>query len=217
MSEIILQVKTREIEKESNSELRNRGFIPAVLYGPETENLNLSVSEKELDSFLKSGHRTKPFVLKLDSSKSIDNVLLHELQRDSLRGKFSSVDFYQFDASKKIKVSIPIVLQGKAPTQDFGGVVVLNMNEIEIECLPVNIPNSVLVDVSVLSDFDATIYVKDLKFPVGVSCHIDSQTSVVSVSEPLKDEIPSSVAPVEAAVVAPVEAAAAEDKSGKSS
>lgn len=214
MSEIILEAKLREIEKESNEGLRGQGYIPAVLYGPKIENLNLSVFEKDFDVFLKSGHRTKPFVLKLNNDKIIKDVLLHEFQRDSLKNKALSIDFYQFDVSKKIKVFVPVVLNGKAPAQDLGGVVVLNMSELEIECLPVNIPDSIVVDVGVLSDFDATVYVKDLKLPQGVSCHIDPQTSVVSVSEPLKEEVVIAK-PVEETSPPTIEGAPKEEKSGK--
>ena len=201
MSEIVLQAKTRDIAKEKNSELRTRGYIPAVLYGPKTENVNLAVMDREFDGFLKSGHKTKPFSIKLDNGQSIKNILLQNFDQDTLKNKVLSIDFYQFDSAKKVKVSLPVSLEGKAPVLELGGVVVLNMNEIEVECLPVNIPDKISVDISVLVDFDSTIYVKDLKFPADVVCHIDPQTSVVSVSEPLKEEEPTPTPVVEGAVV----------------
>ncbi len=127
MSEIILQAKTRDVEKDSNSELRAENFIPAVLYGPKTENINMAVADREFRDFLKSGHKTKPFSLKLDSGQSIENVLLQNFDRDTLKNKVLSIDFYQFDSSKKVKVSLPVFLEGKAPVRDLGGVVVLSM------------------------------------------------------------------------------------------
>ncbi|HCI05189.1 MAG: 50S ribosomal protein L25 [Parcubacteria group bacterium GW2011_GWC1_45_9] len=187
MSEIILSAKTREI-KQGTDDLRNQGLIPAVLYGPKTENLNLTVSETDFSAFLKSGQRTKPFSLKLDGGKEIKNILLQDFVRDSLKSRILSIDFYQFDALKKVKVSLPIVLIGKAPAVELGGVIVQSMDEIEVECLPANIPEKLVVDISVLEDFDSTVYVKDLNLPKDVSCHIDPQTAVVSVSEPAKEE-----------------------------
>ncbi len=208
MSERTLQAKTRDIKKDSNSELRTGNFIPAVLYGPQTENINLAVADREFNDFLKSGHKTKPFSLKLDNGQSIENVLLQNFDRDTLKNKVLSIDFYQFDSAKKVKVSLPVFLEGKAPVRDLGGVVVLSMSEIEVECLPVNIPDKIAVDVSVLKDFDSTIYIKDLKFPNDVVCHIEPQTSVVSVSEPLKEE----AAPQPAAEEVPVETKDSEAK-----
>ena len=215
MSEITLQVKTRDIKKESNRELRAGNFIPAVLYGPKTENINVAIMDREFEIFLKSGHKTKPFSLKLDNGQLIENVLLQNFDRDTLKNKILSIDFYQFDSAKKVKVSLPVSLEGKALVRDLGGVVVLNMSEIEVECLPMNIPDKIAVDISVLIDFDSTIYVKDLKFPADVVCHIEPQTSVVSVSEPLKEE----AAPQPAAGEASVETkdSEAKEKTEKSS
>ncbi len=189
MSEIILQAKVRDVKKERSDELRTQGFIPAVLYGPKMENINMAVADREFESFLKSGHKTKPFSLKLDNGQSIANILLQNFDRDTLKNKILNVDFYQFDVTKKVKVSLPVFLEGKAPAREIGGVVVLSMSEIEVECLPVNIPDKITVDVSVLVDFDSTICVKDLEFPSDIVCHIEPHTSVVSVSEPLKEEV----------------------------
>lgn len=200
MSEIVLQAKTRDIKKDSNSELRAGNFIPAVLYGPKTENINMAVADREFSDFLKSGHKTKPFSLKLDNEKTVKNILLQNFDRDTLKNKVLSIDFYQFDSAKKVKVTLPVFLEGKAPAQDLGGVVVLSMSEIEVECLPVNIPDKIVVDISVLKDFDSTIYIKDLKLPNDVICHIEPQTSVISVSEPVKEEVISQSATEETPV-----------------
>lgn len=89
------------------------------------------------------------------------------------------------------------------------------MSEIEVECLPVNIPDKIAVDISVLKDFDSTIYVKDLKFPEGVVCHIEPRTSVISVSEPLKEE--AALKPAAEEVSAETKDSAAKEKAEKTS
>lgn len=201
MSNLTLKAKLREA-KEKAAVLRSFGLIPAVVYGPGLEeNILLSVSDLDFSLFLKSGHKTKPFTIAVEGGKEIKNVLLQDVQKDTLKGTVLSADFYQFDASKKVKVSLPISIFGKAPAQDLGGVVVQSMNEIEVFCLPSNIPDKLEVDISVLIDFDSTIYVKDLKLPEGVTVSISGETPVVSVSEPQKEESVVSQIPVEAGAV----------------
>ncbi|MEW5805326.1 MAG: 50S ribosomal protein L25 [Patescibacteria group bacterium] len=190
MPELSLSVKLRKSEERNPLTLRKNGLIPAVLYGPETENQVFTVDQAEFLQFLKSAPKNKPFRLKiLDSKAEIDNVLIHEIQKDSLKDQILNIDFYQFSSKKRIKLSVPIEFIGKAPAIDQGGVIVSNMNELEVECLPINIPEKILVDVSVLENLDSTIYVKDLNLPGGVVCHFDPQTPVVSVTEPTKEVV----------------------------
>jgi large subunit ribosomal protein L25 len=190
MSVLSLSVKLRTEQDRNPRTLRDQGLIPGVLYGPEIENLCLLIKEADFLCFLKTAPKNKPFVLKIEGeNKEIKNILLHELQEDSLKDRILSIDFYQFSAKKKIKVPLEIELIGKAPAQDLGGVVVQSMNEVEVECLPTNIPEKLVVDISCLEDFDSTIHIRDLKFPEGVVCNLDLQTPVVSITEPVKEVV----------------------------
>ena len=131
--------------------LRTRGFIPAVLYGAYKDSVAIGVSPKELTHILnsKTGHNTI-FNLAVQGGENTP-VMVVDSQRDPLRGNMLHADLKRIDLTKRIRVAVPVVTQGEAAGIKLqGGLLEIISREIEIECLPDEIPEHFTVDVSSL-------------------------------------------------------------------
>ena len=177
----------------SVAELRKQGMIPAVIYGPDTENILISLDAKQSIELLARASENPIIELVCEAEwkgKAAYRVLVQEIRRDPVSQGVEHIDFYRFSATKKVKVDVPIEITGTAPAvADLGGVFLQNLDKLEVECLPDAIPREFVVDISGLKEFNDTIYVKDLTLPKEVVCHIDPQTPIVSITEPEKEEV----------------------------
>jgi large subunit ribosomal protein L25 len=135
-------------------------------------------------------------LIELSVDGTTRTVLVKELQRDPVRGRPLHTDFYLVELDQKVEVSVPIRLVGKAPGVELGGILDHPLREIELECLPRAIPESVDVDVSALGIGDS-IHVRDLVLPEGVSVQTDANLAVASVITPAVVEEPVAEEPEE--------------------
>jgi large subunit ribosomal protein L25 len=199
--------------------LRAAGRIPAVVYGRGTESRAISVDPKALVQLLQKGGAGMNTLIELSVDGTAKTVLVKELQRDPVRGRPLHTDFYLIDLAQKVEVSVPIHLIGRPEGVELGGILDHPLREIELECLPGAIPESIDVDVSAL-DVGDSIHVRDLEFPEGVSVHTDVNLAVasvvapVAVEEPVVEEVEEGeevVAEGEEAAAAPSESAEGEE------
>jgi large subunit ribosomal protein L25 len=131
--------------------LRVRGFIPAVLYGAYKDSVAIAVSPKEVTHILnsKTGHNTI-FNLAIEGGENTP-VMVVDSQRDPIKGSMLHADLKRIDLSKRIRVSVPVVTHGEAAGIKLqGGLLEVVSREVEIECLPDDIPEHFTVDVSPL-------------------------------------------------------------------
>ena len=145
-------------------ELRRQGAIPAVLYGPDTESMKLSVSAKALELITKSANIGQLLLnLTIEGDESaVKTSMIRELQVHPLSRSPIHVDFYEVDMNRKITVSIPIVTVGKSKGVELGGMLQLVRRELEVLCLPIEIPESIEVDVSDL-DIGDSLHVDEIE------------------------------------------------------
>jgi large subunit ribosomal protein L25 len=176
--------------------LRAAGRIPAVVYGRGTESRAISVDPSALQRLLQSGGAGMNTLIELSVDGTTRTVLVKELQRDPVRGRPLHTDFYLVQLDQKVEVSVPIHLVGKAPGVELGGILDHPLREIELECLPRAIPESVDVDVSALQVGDS-IHVRDLELPEGASVRTDADLAVASVVAPVVVEEPEPEEPEE--------------------
>lgn len=176
--------------------LRAAGRIPAVLYGKGTETKAISVDPSALQRLLQSSGAGINTLIELSVDGTRRTVLVKELQRDPVRGRPLHTDFYLVELDQTVEVSVPIRLVGKAPGVELGGILDHPLREIELECLPRAIPESVDVDVSALEIGDS-IHVRDLELPEGVSVQTDANLAVASVITPAVVEEPVAEEPEE--------------------
>lgn len=197
MKEIVLKARPREkAGKEYAKKLRRNGFVPAVLYGPETKTLALEVETKSFLSLLRGGLGENVIVtLLLDDKKdSQRKVLVREVQRDPVTGAILHLDFHQISLTKKLTIQVPIHLVGTPVGVDDGGILQHALRDLEIECLPTAIPEKIQVDVSHLKIGDS-VHVGDIKVE-NAEILSDSKSSIVSVVPPTVFKEPEVAAPV---------------------
>jgi large subunit ribosomal protein L25 len=145
---------------------------------------------------LQSGGAGMNTLIELSVDGATRTVLVKELQRDPVRGRPLHTDFYLVELDQTVEVSVPLHLVGKAPGVELGGILDHPLREIELECLPRAIPESVDVDVSALEVGDS-IHVRDLELPEGVSVQTDANLAVASVITPAVVEEPVAEEPEE--------------------
>jgi large subunit ribosomal protein L25 len=186
MKEIVINAKARDkLGKEHAKKLRKKGIIPAVVYGAETAPLSLEVEAKSFHALLRSGVGENVIItLNIDDQKNGNRkVLIREVQRDPVWGNILHVDFQQITLTKKLTLNVPIHLVGTPiGVQQDGGILQHVLRELEIECLPTDIPEKIEVDVSNLRIGDS-IHVGDIRLE-GVELLSDPQGSIVSVVPP---------------------------------
>lgn len=199
MKEVNLEVKQRESRgKEKAKKLRKNGIVPAVVYGAGEEALPLEVNLKDLNALFKATKGENVIInLNIDDGKlESRKVLLREVQKDPVWDNVLHVDFQHISLTEKITVKIPIHLVGLSTgVKNQGGILEHVLRELEIKCLPTEVPQHIDVDVTELKIGDA-IHVKDLKLEK-VEILTDPDRSIVTVVPPTVFKEPEVAAVVE--------------------
>ena len=171
--------------------LRREGRIPAVLYGPKTDSMMLSIDFKEFEQIVKKTNIGSVLLnLQIQNGKTLTRpAMIKELQTDPVTGTFVHVDFYEIDMQRKINVSVPVVTRGKSAGVEEGGLLQIVRREIELFCLPTAIPESIEVDISDLTIGDS-IHIREITLPAEVELPEDIDFTVVTVLAPKIEEEP---------------------------
>lgn len=195
-----IEAKTREISGRKTAALRMSGLVPAVMYGFETEPVNI---ELDRNAFVKvydqAGEST---LVDLEISGKMHPVLIAEIQRDPLTDFITHADFRRVDTKRKIEAEIPLKLVGIAPAvKELGGTLLQTLEEVEVMSLPDALVHEIEVDVTKLVTFDDVIRVKDIVVPAGIEIRSELDRAVASVQPPRSE---AEMAALDAAVDADV-------------
>ncbi len=199
MEEIFLDAQIRtEIGRAKTKDLRESGFTPAVVYAGGKESLALKLSTSALLKLVHQ-HRLEGVVINLkvkdDKKEKARPCLIKEIQYDPVHGDIIHVDLNEISLTKAIKVNVPVAAKGESVgVKQEGGSLEHILWEVEVECLPTDIPKEIAVDVSLLKIGDS-IHIKDLAIPAKVKVLNDPGAIVLSIAAPMKEEVP--VAPLE--------------------
>jgi len=181
MEKIILQGEPRSAGRHPVRELRSLGRVPAVIYGAGLEPQAIAVDAKLLRRVLHAAG-SGLLTLQVGEEQPIQ-VLAREVQHDPVKHHTLHVDFQAVSLTEKLRLHIPILQEGTAPVLSNQDVVLVrNMDSIEIECLPTDIPNHLVADLSLLKTLDDEILAKDLVLPAGVKLIADSAHVVFSLT-----------------------------------
>jgi len=174
---------------------RSAGQIPAVVYGAGKPNVPIAVNRKALsDLFREGAGENAIFLLKLAGSDQSRHAMIKELQRDPLSRKPLHIDFVRVLMDVKITLKVPVEVTGVSKgVKTDGGILDLVTREIEIECLPGNIPSSLTVDVTELAIGDA-IRISEIPAVEGVTIVDNPEKVVVHVAHPAREEEPAAAA-----------------------
>lgn len=179
-----LEVQARvEKNKSHKHDLREKGMIPAVVYGKNVGSVSIAVDAKELKNILKEAGSNALISMKIveNGKTKKHKVLVKAVQRDPVRRDLIHADFHQVSLKDKVHAAVPIHLTGSAPGVLAGGVLTPLMRRVEVECLATKIPDSITVDISGL-DIGEAVTVADLILPPDVKVIEDRYAPVVSVS-----------------------------------
>ena len=205
MPDIVVEARPRaEFGKNVNRRLRAEGLIPGVVYGAKKEPVPVAVSPREIGTILRSasGENTL-FDLQLDGGRR--KVILKEFQVEPIKGRLLHADFYEVALDQALEVTVHIELSG-VPTgvKVEGGILDFVTRELQVECLPTDIPEKIVVDVSELG-MGRHVRVSDIKAPERVTILTDPDVVIAHVVAPRAEE----AAATPEAAAAPAEGAAA--------
>lgn len=212
-----LQAETRTVSGTAAAKrMRKAGNIPAALYGRKVAAGNIQVHGKTFAKLLEGSASDNILVsLKIAGIADDQLALVQEVQHDYLRGGILHVDFHAIAHDEEIHASVPVVTVGEAPGQKHGGLIEAIHHELEVHCLPKDLPESIQIDVTGL-ELGKGIHVGEIAFPAGVTCRLAADVVVVMCEEPKVEAEPEptaaaapAAAPAAGAAAAPAAGAAA--------
>lgn len=182
-SELYVEPRVR-IGKGGSRKVRNDGLVPAVVYGKGVDACNLRVEPKALQKAIatEAGWNTL-ITLKGDGPFDGKVVILKDQQIDAIRRNVIHVDFQVIDLTQKIAVMVPVHPLGKSAGEKMGGALQLIRHELEVLCLPTDIPPAIEIDVTALTIGDV-VHINDIALPQGVEAPHDVNFTVLTVVSP---------------------------------
>jgi large subunit ribosomal protein L25 len=187
MKKVSLTAKNKKRDT-SAKEIRDQMMIPAILYGKKIKNQELTLDKKEFEKTIQQSGTSSIVELKIDSQKPI-KTLIKDIQFGPVSDKVIHIDFYKIKKGEKIHTGIPIETTGKSPAvEEEGGNLIIDKDEIEVECLPDNLIEKILVDISVLKTFEDVIRVSDLNIPDSIEVMDEKDEVVATTTAPRTEE-----------------------------
>ncbi len=209
MEKLIINAQTREPGRKTLKEIRKKGYIPGIVYGPKSKNRSIKIGEMDFGKVFNKAGESTLIDLKVDD-KEIGKVIIYDYQTDPIRDFVTHVDLYQVRMDKKINAHVAIQFFGESPAvKNEGGVLVKSHNKLEIKCLPKDLIHNIEVDIFALANLNDVIRVKDLKVSKEIEIIAEPEEVIISVIPPrtekemeeLESEVKEEVEKVETAKV----------------
>jgi large subunit ribosomal protein L25 len=183
MAQLILNAEPRTLTGKRVKQLREQGLVPAIVYGKATSPIPVQISLRELELALTEAGEATLLSLSIAGESAPRTVLVRDEQRDVIKQHVVHADFYEVVMTEKLRVHIPLVLEGQPPILvEASGVLIQPVEEVEAECLPADLVSHITVDVSGLKTFDDAIFVRDLVLPPGIEVLTEPEDLVAKVS-----------------------------------
>lgn len=178
--ELILMAEPREIHGKKVKRLRREGLIPGVVYGPVVEEtISVSVNSRIFNKFFMTHGHSTIFSLKWDGGNQ--PVLIREVQRDPVRQDILHIDFFAPNMTVKLRQTVALNLHNQSDAIEPGAVLQHVLTDIEVEALPANLPNEIVIDISGLTAVGDSIHVSDIVAPENVEIISDPETTIASI------------------------------------
>ncbi len=197
MEQKVLMAEERtESSKGANGRLRRAGRIPAVVYGQGKQN-NISIDAAEFNKKFKV--ISENTIINLNVGKNKYDVLVKDFQDDIITGSITHIDFYEVSNTKALHAKVPVHLKGVAAGIKEGGQIEHNLHEVEVECLPKDLPHEIVVDITALGIGDS-IHLAQVAAPKGVKILSSGESMVCHVYNPknITLDVPVAVVAAEA-------------------
>lgn len=189
MNQLAIDITHRTTVGKKVKKLRQNGKIPIRLFGGGIDPMPMQADASSLGKILSQAGFNSPIFVNFDSSKEENVCFIREVQRDPITEELLHIDLLKVDMSKKVTVEVPVRLFGVPDAvKNLGGILLQSINSIPVSALPLSIPESISVDVTILVDFDKSIRIKDIEFGDGVDPERDPDTLIARVVPPRIDE-----------------------------
>jgi large subunit ribosomal protein L25 len=218
MEKVVLKAEKRAVTGKQVKALRRAGKLPAVVYGRHQEPLVISLDAHSAGLALSKVTSSSLVTIELDGKEY--PTLVRERQRNYIKGILTHVDFLAVDLTEKIRTTVSLVFAGMSPAvKDYNGVFVHNLEKLEVECLPTDLPERITIDISILKEIGDGIRVHDvdamLTDKVVVLNDPDEMVAVVTAAKMEEAEVAEGAEGVEAAPEISVERGKKEDEEGE--
>jgi large subunit ribosomal protein L25 len=188
MAKVVLKATRRNVTGKKVGALRRAGQLPAVMYGHHFDPTPITLDLHEATKVLGGLKPSALVTIELDGAQHA--ALIREKQRDFIKGTLLHVDFQVVSLTEKIRADVSLEFVGEAPAvRDFNGVLITNLEEVEVSCLPQDLPEKIVVDISGLAHIGDAIYVRDLAFPPNVECLEDPDEIVAVITGGAEEEM----------------------------
>ena len=202
-----LTIKAKSRENKKPNALRASGFVPATVYGHSFSSQSIQINAKE---FSKIPHKAYSHINELDiEGHEKFPVLIRNVQVDPVRDNFLNIEFYKIKSDEKIKVKVPLNYIGHSSAVVAGGVLIVSHNEIEIQCLPKDIPDAIDIDLEQIKEIGQSNQTKDLKVSEAILILAKPEEVLAKVEIAKTHEIEEEKPVVAAEGAVPAEAATA--------
>jgi large subunit ribosomal protein L25 len=196
MQRVVLKASKRDVIGKQVGALRRAGKLPAVLYGHLIESTPIMLDAHETSLTLSKLTSSSLVMVELDGTEYPS--LVRQKQRDPLKNRLLHLDFQVISLTEKIRTKIGIELTGKSPAvKDFNAVIVTGLTELEVECMPQDLPERILVDITGLAEIGSGIHVRDIVLSEKVAV-LDDRDEMIAVASATKEEPIVEEVPVEA-------------------
>lgn len=185
-----LQVKYRDMKgKSAVRKLRSQGYLPAVIYGRQIESVPIMVKNNEFEKLInRYGENSLiNLLLEKDGKQEKYSALIREVQRHHYKEEFNHIDFYQVSMKEKLDTVVSVYLSGEPKSIKDGGILQHGVREIDVRCLPGDIPEYFEIDISEL-DIGENVTVGDIEVGEEVEITTDRDTVIALVMAPSTEE-----------------------------
>ena len=183
MAEFELAAELRQERGRKNRQLRRDGLVPGVVYGPSTESMSVQFPYRAIEVTLMNAGGTNLIDIMVDGDAYPS--LAREVQRDVVRGDILHVDFLAVDQSQRIRVEVPIVMDGLSPVVAAReGILITGRSSLTLEVYPSDIRDRIIIDLSRLTELGAEVLVRDLSFGENVTVHNDPNEMLAKIVQP---------------------------------
>ncbi|MFW5487878.1 MAG: 50S ribosomal protein L25 [Desulfovibrio sp.] len=171
-----------------NNRLRSKGLVPGIYYNKEGENILVQADLVALNKLYSRVGKSHVFELKIDTDGKSEtkHAFIWDLKRHPFKPEITSVDFYGVDMNKPIRVEVPVRVVGKSKGVVLGGVLEVFRDTVEVECLPLSVPEAITVDITEM-EIGQNLSVEDAPVPDGIKIVFEDSFSILGIAVPSEE------------------------------
>lgn len=191
---ITLKLTERKELGKAVKALRRDGIVPANIYERGKDSVPVCASYIDITKVYQAAGKHHPVELTLDGKKHL--AMIKDVDLDPVKNTLRHVAFHAVNKNEKVEAEVPVRIEGEIPAEKLSLMVLQNLDMVEVEAIPANLPDELFVPGSKLADVDDKVFVSDIKLPEGVEMLTDLDTMVAAVEMP-KDQIAEADAALE--------------------